>query len=279
MKKFVNNIEKLFGLKVNDFEINDDGQNNTIIIVNKVYVFRIPKFDGGIGKLKESVEQMESLKADYKLMIPQYKFINLDNRLGEIMVGYDFIPGKALLREKFDLLNNREYFAEQLGIFLRKLHSEQVSNDLFKVSDPYDYYQRMYEDIKELLFEYMSDESKIEVSKLYEDFLETKGSVNLTLVHGDFGPTNILTDGNEITGIIDFDSLHIGDSAVDIASLMGPFGYGEAFVRMMEKHYGDLTDLIDRARFYRQTFALEDALFGIKYNDLETFEFGIRTYR
>lgn len=45
------------------------------------------------------------------------------------------------------------------------------------------------------------------------------------LIHGDFGANNLLTDGTEITGVIDWESAMIGDPRYDIANtrFWGPF--------------------------------------------------------
>lgn len=43
--------------------------------------------------------------------------------------------------------------------------------------------------------------------------------------------------------------------------------------------YPNGTEIADRVRFYRSTFALQEALHGVENNDLEAFENGIKAYR
>lgn len=279
MDKMIKKMEDLFSIEIESYELINGGQNNKIIIVNRDTIFRIPKFVESMEQLKKQVKHMKLLES-LPIEVPRFKYQNLNGNLGEVMVGYSLIEGKQLLKERFETFENKVLLANQLGGFLKVLHSIEVPESTEMESiDPRSYYEKMYWDIENLLFEYMSKESKEEVTRLYSRFLEEVAEVTLHLIHGDFGPTNILFEESGITGIIDFDSLHIGDPAIDFASLMGPYGYGEPFVRLMEKSYGPLDDLIKRAQFYRQTFALEDALFGIRNNDLKTFEFGIRGYR
>ena len=75
------------------------------------------------------------------------------------------------------------------------------------------------------------------------------------LRHGDFGPSNILYDAHAraIRGIIDFGSAGLGDAATDIAALMGPLSYGEAFVDRLAPVYPGLETLLDRARCRQPT--------------------------
>ncbi|SEE08967.1 Phosphotransferase enzyme family protein [Ruania alba] len=57
-----------------------------------------------------------------------------------------------------------------------------------------------------------------------EDVLAVETGAPARLVHGDFGMHNILWDGQEITGVIDWDHAAWGDPAIDIAPLIGTFG-------------------------------------------------------
>jgi aminoglycoside 2''-phosphotransferase len=101
------------------------------------------------------------------------------------------------------------------------------------------------------------------------------------LRHGDFGPSNILFDAasRTISGIIDFGSAGLGDPALDVAGVMGPFGYGEAFVRSIADFYPAVETFLDRARFYVGTFAVQEALWGLEHGDQGAFNSGISAYR
>jgi aminoglycoside 2''-phosphotransferase len=100
------------------------------------------------------------------------------------------------------------------------------------------------------------------------------------LRHGDLGGDNIRYDPatNRVTGIIDFTFAALGDPAVDLAGLSW---YGEVFVEALSACYPTLADpaLRSRARFYRSTFALQQALWAIRAGDAAEFEDGIAAYR
>jgi aminoglycoside 2''-phosphotransferase len=76
----------------------------------------------------------------------------------------------------------------------------------------------------------------------------------------------------------DFGSAALGDPAVDVASMLGPFGYGEEFVSQVVHAYPELRPSLMRARFYAGTFALQEALWGLEHNNEEAFERGMATY-
>jgi len=122
----------------------------------------------------------------------------------------------------------------------------------------------------------------MEIKQNFEGFLNEKQNFNFEkiLVHGDFGPSNILFNEktNLVSGIIDFGSIRYDDPAIDIASMIGPFGYGESFIRMLEKSYPNIDALIKRAKFYASTFPLQEALFGFENEDNEAFKDGIAKY-
>ena len=98
------------------------------------------------------------------------------------------------------------------------------------------------------------------------------------LKHGDFGPSNILysKDEERVTGVIDFGSSGLGDPAYDFAGLLS--GYGEPFVESFAKVYPAVEVFFERIRFYRGTFALLEALFGIENDDERALEAGLAMY-
>ncbi|WP_348519841.1 phosphotransferase [Bacillus sp. 165] len=91
-------------------------------------------------------------------------------------------------------------------------------------------------------------------------------------------PATILWDamGNTITGVIDFGGAGLGDPAYDFAGLLS---YDEEFFTMIAEEYSGIDHMVTRMHFYKSTFALQEALFGIENDDLQAFENGIKGYR
>jgi len=271
-------------INVKNYEIITSGQYNVIIVVNDKWVFRIPKFLKEIDVLRKQVKQLDFLYDKLTLPIPKFSYLNLETDvIGHAMVGYRIIKGEPLLQEKFYKIADQNFISKQLAFFLKSLHdikTEDTKGLSVPIVDNYKFWFEMYRDIDNLLFKYMRSDAIIKIKRDFDEYLSDPENQNFKpkLIHNDFGPTNILSDGNEITGIIDFDSLSFNDPAVDIASLIGKFGYGQDFVISMGKYYQDIDKLLERAKFYRSTFALQDAIFGVKNNDIKAFNSGMIDY-
>ena len=290
MEKIERYIEKIKenypNIDVKSYERNTIGQNNDIIIINNEYVFRFPKYQNGIKTLKVETEVLESIKEYITLNIPnpKYNFFK-EQEVGQVFAGYKMMFGKPLWKNTFMNIKNKKVLANQLANFLKELHSissKEVENIDIPVCDSYEKWSVLFNKIREKLYKYMSGISKQEVEKNFEKFLGEKENFHFqhTLTHGDFGPTNILFNEKtqRISGIIDFGSISFDDPAIDFAALIGPFGYGESFVRMFHEIYPNIDSLIKRAKFYASTFPLQEALFGLENGDREAFNDGIAQY-
>jgi aminoglycoside 2''-phosphotransferase len=54
--------------------------------------------------------------------------------------------------------------------------------------------------------------------------------------------------------------------------------YGEAFFARICRYYPKIEFLLERAKFQRGTFALQEALHGFRNRDKEAFESGMEEY-
>lgn len=279
-KLYIENIKAKYpDLLIEEYFHNQEGQNNDVLIVNKELVFRFPKYENGIHELQKETAFLIKIQNHMSLKIPNPTYISLNNKpVGEAFVGYRLIKGQPLKKELFDTINEKENLATDLANFLKELHTLDIKQTLGLDDGSVDYYEKwnsLFIRIKEELFPYMRKEARYSVEKNFEDYLLNKENFNFhpTIIHGDFGPTNILYDkeSRKISGVIDFGSVAVGDPASDLASLIGPFGYGESFLELFSSVYPDTKLLLERARFYSSTFALQEALFGIENNDKEAF--------
>lgn len=286
----IRNIQLVYSdLSIEDFYTNEIGQNNDVLIVNHSLVFRFPKYKNGIIQLRRETEILKYIKDIVSTPIPNpiYEAFG-ELEPGKAFTGYKLIDGVPLWKESLIGIKSVEMMkglAVQLVSFLVELHSisgEKVRRDLnLKVRNPREEMYKLYDKIQTKLFPYIREDAQKEVSQSFETFLEGKSFSNLdiTLIHGDFGASNILWDPetSRISGIIDFGGSGLGDPAYDFAGILS--SYGREFFDMCMNLYPNGDEISERVKFYKSTFALQEALHGIENGDREAFESGIQDYR
>jgi aminoglycoside 2''-phosphotransferase len=280
-------------LEIRTAASNQDGQYNDVLVVDAgpsgegVLVFRFARVPVAIQTLRHEIALQISLQDRLPLPIPEPVYTHVDTDVvGEAFVGYRMIPGRPLWREAFRVIGDaaaRERMARQLADFLHALHhtpAEAIPVALPRhetVEEMADLYGR----IRDRLFAHMRPDARRQVTAHFQPFVEAPDRYPFEprLRHGDFGTGNILYDPEtlSIAGILDFGSAGIGDPAVDFAGLFAC--YEEAFYRQCSAVYPEMEQALDRVHFYRGTFALQEALFGIENDDRGAFERGMAAYR
>jgi aminoglycoside 2''-phosphotransferase len=288
--KYIKNIQRIYpDLWIHDFYLNENGQNNDVFVVNDSIIFRFPKYDEGIAQLNRETGILNYLKGIISLPIPDARYSYFEeSEPGKVFTGYKLIEGNPLWRESlFDINDDGDVrgLASQLVSFLKEIHSistEQASRDLgLQIHHPLDEMDELYKKIQLNLFPFMKKESQNEVTISFMDFLKVEefSTIKASLIHGDFGASNILwnPEKRKVSGIIDFGGSRIGDPAYDFAGILS--SYGEEFYNMCMELYPNGKEISKRVHFYRSTFALQEALHGVENNDRHAFENRIKEYR
>ncbi len=273
-------------LPVDTAILNQDGQYNDIVVVNDALIFRFAKVTESVKTLRKEIIILKSLQGQISLAIPNPIYNHAEtNTVGEAFMGYPMIPGKPLLFHDIQSANHqaRERIANQLSGFLYELHHISTHNVIpteMPFCDTQEEWKQMYERIRAQLFRYMRPDACREVAKQFEAFIENANLYKFdpALRHGDFGAENILydPDGQAIVGILDFGGAGLGDPAIDFAGIFA--SYGEEFYKQCCSFYPEMEQAMMRVRFYCQTFAFEEALFGIENNNQAAFENGIARF-
>ncbi len=286
MEKYIDRIKQVYpSLSIQKCQLNEIGQNNDVLIVNESIVFRFPKYEKGIGSLKKETEILEAIKNTVSIPIPIPIYQSFEKgEVGKVFVGYELIQGSPLWKASFGSINNQEVLkrlASQLVNFLIEIHSISKNKLPLEETDPREQMVNLYQRIQNKLYPFMREEAQQQVSQSFEIFLHSVAfsNLNTTLVHGDFGATNILWEPSnyKVSGIIDFGGSGIGDPAYDFAGILS--SYGEDFFNMCLNLYPNGMEISERVTFYRSTFALQEALHGVENDDVEAFENGIKEYR
>ncbi|MFP7287970.1 aminoglycoside phosphotransferase family protein [Shouchella clausii] len=290
INNYMKNVKSIYpNISIENFYLNEMGQNNDVLIVNHSLVFRFPKYKNGIIQLKRETEILQYIKDIISTSIPNpiYEYFE-ELEPGKVFTGYHLIDGVPLWGESLSGIKNHELvksLATQLVSFLVELHSiseEKLSRELkLKVNNPREEINKLYSKIQKNLFAFMRKEAQKEISHSFEKFLngEALSKLHLSLIHGDFGSSNILwnPESSRITGIIDFGGSCLGDPAYDFAGILS--SYGRHFFDMCISLYPNDSELANRANFYKSTFALQEALHGIENDDKQAFESGIKGFR
>lgn len=260
-----------------------DGQFNDVLFINDDLIFRFPRYEESIDGFLREIEILQRLQGHLSLPIPEPIYMSSGTKLvGSVFMGYRLLPGKPLFRDASNTIADEttlEAIARHLGHFLHGLHDLSMAAlglDL-PVNDALTESRKFYSDVREHLFPLMRRDACHSVTEHFEKYFDDPSlqKYEPALIHGDFGGSNILFDRDRITGIIDFSFAGPDDPARDIAAIST---YGDAFFSRICRYYPGIASLLDRARFYRGTFALQEALHGFRNNDKEAFESGMEEY-
>jgi aminoglycoside 2''-phosphotransferase len=282
------------GLRIVFATLNQQGQNNDVLVAQCPgtgahapgdLVFRFPRHRHVLAQLRAETAVLSTIQSRLPLPVAVPSFVALEGReVGNAFVGHWMLPGEPLWPQILEGLSEAvvDRLAGELGGFLRALHA--VPGDAVPVELPLTETQPavegFYSRVRANLFAHMRPEARARVAELFDRYLDQARHFAYTPVlrHGDFGASNILVDdtSQQVTGILDFNGVAWGDPAYDAAGLLA--SYGDAFLERCAITYGEIRGFLERVRFYRRTFALEEALFGVEHGDEAAFRAGIAGY-
>lgn len=271
-------------LALNTVEPINAGQNSYILLINSEWVFRFPKYEAGVRQLSREAAILDLIADRVPLEVPRPVYRNADaSASARPFIGYRKIEGEPLDAELLQQIGDEvivRRLAGQLAEFLRELHRVNTDELLLEERQNYNAYAEwaeLYERIQTKLYPHLKPDARKWTEQHFQAFLASEAGTRIvpTLIHGDFGTTNILYDATsqQISGILDFGSAGLGDPAVDYAALRA--SYGEHFFQFLVNENPQLSALMDRVLFYQGTFALQEALFGLENGDEEAFRAGI----
>ena len=194
--KLIQSTDK--SLKINNYEVNDIGADNLVIIVNNDLVFKFPKQE--VFYEREN-NFLNYIRPHISANIPNVKIFNTD---GQKFTCHKIIKGISYHELNY---NERKGVAEELSSYLAKffveLHSIKIKNDFQKDNQHYFINQKQENTILDY---YKNDKNVV------NDFLNTKEYLknyekvekNTCICHDDLHFGNIIINNNKPSGIIDF---------------------------------------------------------------------------
>jgi aminoglycoside 2''-phosphotransferase len=207
-----------------------------------------------------------------------------DGPNGLPFTSHRFVPGVKAMELGRPLTSGA---AEALGRFLRALHDFPTDRALdcgVGYNDGVLWREeraQLYEVTIRRCFPLVSCEARAHIERTFETYLNDDANFawQPTLVHNDIDERNVLADPStgELTGVIDWGDVVIGDPAVDFSGpLVGDLAKGGLDAAALERGYGlPLEPVLQRCKFYAFCWPLFHLLHGLHTNDPEFVEDGI----
>jgi aminoglycoside 2''-phosphotransferase len=268
-------------LNVSSIKKIGEGDNSIAFLINENYIFRFAKREEVKQQIRREILVLPKIKSAVTLQIPEFEFISP----GIKFVGYKKIEGKVFTSKILQSLNLEEqiFIQKTLANFLSQVHSfllTELKNCGLETMNPYEEYSENFVDAKEYIFPKISKNKRKIISRLFTEYLSNENNFNYTpaLVHNDFSKDHILFDAvnKEITGIIDFGDIAIGDPGYDFMYLQDEFG--ETFLHEILKYYQHPHQLISINKIYFFSLAnkIQILLTSLKNKDDEGIKSGLK---
>lgn len=262
------------------------GQNSIAILANDAWVFRYPLHRGAADSMELEVAVLRVVHGRLPVFTPDPEISVEVEGLDWRVIGYPFIPGQILCKDQISDMGaaSLSRLGKDLGRFLTTLHSTPSSlfiGSNLRAEDINERWASFMEDVRSILKPRItSSEWNRSNRKLNKSIEKIKMfQYETVLCHRDFGLGNFVFDGrSRLAGVIGFGSAGLGDPAVDIATLIGTNALGDSMIEYVRPAYTLTDDLLQRARIYRATFPLQQALLGAKNDDELDIKDGIYVY-
>lgn len=219
----------------------DEGWGSRVFLVDDAWIFRFPKHEGAARKVAAEAAVLRWLAPRLPVAVPEVRWLHPGGGAWpDPFLGYPCIPGVPLPAPGTDSQ------ADQLGAALGVLHSldpGEVPPEGLTCPDLATHRARhrwLRGRAVEAAPRYLSDELVAASDSWWERLfasLEADG-VTGSLLHFDLWPSHVLADpdADQVTGILDWEDLGVGDPAVDLAALW--LSHPEAFVARVAEAAG-----------------------------------------
>ena len=247
-----------------------EGDNSKAFLINEDYIFRFSKREEVKEQVRREIAVLPKIKPLVTIQIPGFEFISPAMNY----VGYRMIKGENLSEELFLKLKKKDQQKVQktLADFLSTIHAIDLlplKNCHLGTMDLKEEYYQNFEKAKRLIFPHLSQKKKEIITRFFIEYLDNIDNFNYgeCLIHNDFSKDHILfnTVNKQITGIIDFGDIAMGDPDYDLMYLLDEFG--EKFIHDFLKYYKESIDknLLQKLIFF--TLANKIQLFPEEENN------------
>lgn len=274
--------ENFPGLRLEKLDYLGEGWGNVALVANDLLIFRFPKRPDDAARLALETRLLPELAPLLPLPIPNFTFVSApkSKRYPYLFVGYEKLPGIPQGEWPEELLAE-DWWKARLGQFLTALHGFPPARaaalgvsfiNFTGTAARYTSWRESLEDfyglVRRKVYPALSEERQDRVAAYFEDFLDTERFFEFepVLLHGDLSEDHILGDPDrrQLTGIIDFGDICLGDPAFDVSPAVLPFYRGKIDPAFAE-----------RQLFYRRLPPFIAATFGMAHSDAALVEYGL----
>ncbi|MFS2257374.1 phosphotransferase [Bacillus safensis] len=237
----INSIKEYFpNLEINKIQVNNEGWDHEVVIVNNNLVFRFPKTEHIRDKMVVEECLLKNLKRIItQISLPNYKVIKNDKGV-PVFGSYKYLNGKPISSIKYKETLKSDTNAKAIADFLSALHSlDYYPLKKLGLDCTYnrEYWMELYNKIEGTLFKYLTQWQKEDIRYLFDNFFNNNLYTHYKsgVIHGDLTDSNILIEKSKVTGIIDFTDTQIFDPAFDFAGFY--WDLGPEFTEKILKFY------------------------------------------
>jgi aminoglycoside 2''-phosphotransferase len=226
--------------------------NNAVLVTSPDgnMVFRFAKNENGIVALRRELVVLDALKGRTPVDVPAPVLREPDAIVYPMLEGEPLTP--LLLMSLDEPIQQR--LAEQMGAFLRELHSTPKGLPVPDASgeDKDLMFSQIHAELQEKLYPYMAPHQRLWAERLFADGAGLYAAVPkdqlCRLIYNDFKIGHVLYDplAQKLSGILDFGIACYDVPDIDICNLMQCFG--ETFVTRMFATYPEVRPMLPRAR-------------------------------
>ncbi len=270
-------------MPVESIRMVDFGWTNQILVLDRRYVVKIPRFPEAARWVEKEIELTRELRGTIPVRIPAYVGTLYNGNL--VAAAYDFLEGSLFttqpVDEGVDKVEPANYLvgdlgqdiAGQIGSILSSIHNVPLAR-VEKILE-----RHVESDWDTKIINWIS-QCKKTAERVFQGQLrdrcvgflssiETEFSgfgFKQKFIHGDFGGWNMLFSPEQarLTGLLDWADARLGDPAKDFTELIYDFGRG--FAEKVLDQYGRDGDpeIISRAELYLKLNGFQDLEFGLE---------------
>lgn len=217
------------GVEARDVRFLGSGWDSVALLVDDAFVFRFPMRDEVAAMLEAERCLLPRLAPSLPLAVPRFLFTGGPlPAFPRRFVGYPVLPGTPIA-ELPDVALDPHRIGQALGRFLRALHAAPIDDAVrcgVPVYTPEQWVERHWrlaEATLPVIEQGLGGAAADRVRSFWSDYCNDPRSRHFTpvIVHADLNPDHVLVDPRtgDVTGIIDFGDVCVGDPAIDFAGM------------------------------------------------------------